>query len=400
MQKGLDLNPTYIKLFRCTFSMLPKCSLLQNNILVSFLWECSKDMPTYKITNGVRIPFVQNLRPTSLKFLTEDIFVTYLDVLFKKKISKHVCSRKLIASNEYFVKLDIPSLIVNVSKTLMSRFNECALDDSKKYFIVPLHIRFPSYYTVSDRVSDTQTIGHANTVLVDRTRKEIELFEPHGQFFKGHPVSLDTQAMIKEIVTRVLPFTQDYVFKNVFSTCESLAPQKDDLYCLAWTLLYIELRLLNGNLDSSTVFGGFHEYFNTQSQKLNYIKRYITFVKGQIEKYPSREHNMYPDYDFPISHLDTFVVNPADFKVRLIGLMYLYSSSQDTLQRQQILNELLSYRKHSRFDDTFFNFFSGRYNDAVKVFDENKYIFDHFNDSAEFARLFRTLVELRRIQLI
>lgn len=223
-------------------------------------------MPNYKFTNGVRIPFVQNLHPTSLKFLTEDIFVTYLDVLFKKKISKHVCSRKLIASNEYFVKLDIPSLIVNVSKTLMSRFNECALDDSKKYFIVPLHIRFPSYYRVTDRVndivtdivSDTQTIGHANTVLVDRTRKEIELFEPHGQFFKGHPVSLDTQAMIKQIVTRVLPFTQDYVFKNVFSTCESLAPQKDDLYCLAWTLFYIELRLLNGTLDSSTVFSGFH----------------------------------------------------------------------------------------------------------------------------------------------
>lgn len=345
---------------------------------------------TYRLKNGIKIPYVNSYGPTGMKHLTEDIFVKYLDTLMRRKISNSACSVTFTSSNEYFVKLDIPNLTVSFSNDIHRRFKECIQDPQIVYFIVPFHIRFPTYYGTD---SEGDRLGHANTVLIDKSEKTIELFEPHGQRFRGHPLYIDTHLLVRETVKKVFPFTQDYSFRSAFDNC-AIAPQRNDRFCLAWTLLYIELRLLNGNrFPTQTLFQEFNDNFN-ESQRADYIKKYVTsvtkkVVRGQIAT------SRYPDFHLPFRTLDPFIQDHRAFKVRMVALMYLYTTISDESKRNDIFTELINYRKYSRFEKTFFEFFNGRYENLITVFKENPFLFDQLNDAPEFARMTRALYDIK-----
>ncbi|NDC95790.1 hypothetical protein EB118_21500 [bacterium] len=357
-------------------------------------------MRTYKLQNGVRVMYVQNLPPTSLNYLTEDIFVQYLDILFKRKLGKHVCSTKLLSSNEYFIKIDITNLLINVSNKLLDKFRECLLDPRTNYFIIPIHLRFPVYYQHNDDTVSTfdtadTTMGHSNTVIINKGNREIELFEPHGEYFKGHPIQINTNLLIKSTLNKLLPFTQDFTFKNAFQECGYLAPQTSDSYCLAWTLMYIELKLLNNDFTTEEVFTLFNKVFDSEKQKVTYIKRYISYLKTQIDNYNIKPTSSYPDYYYPLRQLDPFV-NNVHLKLRIVGLLYIYRKLENNNKRKVILNELIGYKNYTKFEDIFYNFFTGKYNDMIRLLDENPSVLTKFNNATFFAESLKQLYNLQR----
>ncbi|NBU33901.1 hypothetical protein EB118_02150 [bacterium] len=361
-------------------------------------------MYTYKLENGIRIPYVQIYEATKRRSFTEDIFVEYLDVLFRRKTSRSVCSQKMSSSNEYFVQLDIPNLTVKMSHGLRERFKKCIQDEDKWYFIVPFHIRFPTFYSASSVGEDDElnlgspSVGHSNTVLIDKSTQQIELFEPHGDRFRGHPIEINTKLLIHETVKKLFPFTQTYTFRSAFDTC-NVAPQREDKYCLAWTLLYIELRLLNGNtkVSTETLFRQFNSIFISDAQRVVYIQKYITMVTERVKDI-RKVYNAYPDYMLPFPILDPFIPDNIAFTVRFLALLYKYKTVSNEVERKQILNEVVGYRRHSRFEKIFFDFFNNKYDDILEIFKENNFIFEQFDDANEFARMVKALYTIKQSQ--
>lgn len=291
-----------------------------------------------------------------LELLTTDVFTKYLDLLFQREY-KQICSTQLIASNEYFIEVDISNGSYKISNNLKELYNECE-KKGVRFVIIPIYLKFPQVYS-GDMSSIFQITGHSNAVLIDHENQTIEWFEPHGEQYKGHFLQFDTGNIIRILIQKIFPlYYLAYDFKNVLDKCDYLAPQRGDkdTYCLGWSLLYLELKLLNPKLKSDEIFKRFDKRLNTNEKKLRYIKDYIMHVEKNVKTLKSKLHSIYIK-EFPFI-LDDIVINKQNLEERIYYLLNIYQRELNPMLRMGIFNELMGYSKYSRFNELLFQFFN------------------------------------------
>lgn len=302
----------------------------------------------------LNIPRV-NRSDDKMELLDAGVFTKYLDLLFQREYES-VCSTKLVASNEYFVEVNISEGTYKISNYLLSLYNDCQARNVR-FFILPIYLIFPQVYD-GTMESISQITGHSNAVLIDTKMKIVEWFEPHGEMYKGHPFLIfDTKRIIWSILGKIFPgFDMFFTFKNALESCSYLAPQKADrdTYCLGWSLLYIEMRLLNPVLTSEDIFRKFDRIIGNDNMKLRYIKRYIIHVESKVKEYISKLHSLYVKgitFNF-----DEIIINKGVLDQRIWNLLEIYKKERNIVLRMGIFYELMGYSKYSKFHDVLFSF--------------------------------------------
>lgn len=184
---------------------------------------------------------IKQLQPSSDNFLSDSHFLTHLSTL-----NSFV---------ENFFTIDLTNYIVKLPKLKNSNFDT---------IIIP--IRIISFNTKC-------TIGHTNVVVYDKIKCVINLFEPHGKEFMGYnPLKIDISGIIHYYINEL------FNVKATLFKVKGLQGKQNSVYpnaghCTAWSLLYVEIKDLNLDLESKDpVFLD------------NFIRKYITFVKNSCTK--------------------------------------------------------------------------------------------------------------------
>ena len=158
----------------------------------------------------------------------------------------------------------------NHIKKLKTRFNNC----NKNILIIPLSI------------TDNEQSGHANMLILNKFRKELEWFEPHGaisylkykhfkileNILKNIANELDLLYLAPSNVCPNIKGFQSYDTSNLKTKNNIKDPQG---FCLAWSFFYAELRMKFPKLSSKDIIDKtIHIIGNKPLQ-------YRKFIRGQ-----------------------------------------------------------------------------------------------------------------------
>lgn len=133
-------------------------------------------------------------------------------------------------------------------------------------------------------VSMVSDQGHANAILIDKNKKTIELFEPHGNEYMI--ANLNKFNMIfEEIFKSILP---DYTFIPSNIVCPFLGPQSkggDNRYCLSWSILYLKYRLKYPDMDPSKLLYQLDDKIAEMGSRKSYIENFGEKLMNYRDKY-------------------------------------------------------------------------------------------------------------------
>lgn len=303
--------------------------------------------------SNIILPDLSMHTETSDTYLDEDIFANCLDKIMKNTSSVYtsVCTTSSLQVVDYFIEINIAEFTVKVPKNLKSFIDECKKDVFIRYYILPVKLVFPS---APERKSSEDYVGHSNIIIVDNLTFNIEFFEPHGYSFDSHVIDFDIETTVRNIVTHLFPYkSQIYTFANVHSLCptgpQSLESKVDSSggYCLAWSLLYVHLRIMN----TSKHYQDIIKFLTSlpPMQLNNYIKRYLTLLKKDISTI--KRYNSFDTYGLIPSLKQKDLI-----KKRIHYLLQLYINSD--LNKQQVFSELITYRFFNFFHYEFISFFN------------------------------------------
>jgi hypothetical protein len=329
--------------------------------------------------------------PSSDKIFLDNIsYVNYIDTIFRKQ---NICTIKLNEINEYFVNINISDLTFNVSEKLVNYLHKCKENTKIQFYIIPIALIFPNTFESND-ISVT-TSAHSNVVIIDTKNGVIEFFEPHGIYYKGNSVIYNTELIIQTVISQILPLfspknNTNYIFENVYSSCPYFGIQTTDSYCLAWSLFYTELRILNADHTSQDIINILSGW--EQSFRLEYIKRYISYIQDNSVYKKNMIYNSVQQRkigELVFDHLSSpfnpsFLFNPLKIdnviiKETLINrinvLLNEYKKLNDNIKTSEFLNvdpnfvftlkqklkvvfnELTSYQDYPDFSDYLLQFF-------------------------------------------
>ena len=313
----------------------------------------------YKKYNGIEIPDVSKFQPTPRTFLNADIFTNYIDFLL---VFHNVCKFNSGVVDHYFLEIDITTLMYKISNDFYINMSLC----HNRYIIIPIHLRVPN----TDRTLDYTTVGHSNFVIIDRKSKIIELFEPHGVGLMG----IDTDTVIETTIHNIFPVYSSFNFTNMSSLCYA-GIQGDNNLCLAWSLLLIDIKLLNDDIDSPYIIS----LIKSMGENVDlYLRKYI----GGIEQFPLqpktfseyqtghvikndnilRLHDVIP-HTVILGRINTLLseYQQVVYDINLIRLFEtdIYDEKTKSLQLESklILQELMIYNDFPDFNNILLDFF-------------------------------------------
>ena len=345
---------------------------------------------SYSRYNWLKYPNVSNYQSSDKIYLDNISYVNYIDTIFRKQ---NICTIKLNEINEYFININISDLTFSVSKKLENYLHKCKENKKIQFYIIPIALNFPNTFESNDLYRNTS--GHSNVVIIDTINNVIEFFEPHGVYYKGNTVIYNTELIIQTVISQILPLfsprnNTNYIFENVYSSCPYFGIQTTDSYCLAWSLFYTELRILNAEHTSQDIIDILSEW--DKPFRLEYIKRYISYIqdKSVYRKeivYNSVEQRKIGELvrdNFSSPFNPSFLVKPLKLdnvilKETLINrinvLLKEYKKLNDTMKNSEFLNleqkfvitlkqklklifnELISYQDFPGFYDYLLQFF-------------------------------------------
>ena len=138
-----------------------------------------------------------------------------------------------------------------------------------------------SYQIVSPKFS----ISHANSIIIDKKLKIVELFEPHGALTETTTMNgmVGAYKQIDENIEKFIAANfQGYKYRPPHDYLPSFGLQvKVDAYnglCVTWNILYIHYKLLNPDVPSKTLISHINRY-----TKLDVILRYAKYVKYMLK---------------------------------------------------------------------------------------------------------------------
>ena len=218
------------------------------------------------------LPNLDTFEESNLMFLETQLFSSYLNVI---NIGINFVNSNTITKNlrDDFLEINFETLHYRISNELYLAIRS----NNRQISILPINLLFP-YPTLN---------GHSNIIIINPFKKTIEFFEPHGKDF-GNSLEniIDTTRIILKIFSEIFPMFNDYTKINSSQICIN-GPQyfqgtidQQVGHCLAWSLLFIQLRLKYINADSDFIVTSLSKidpiYLNS------YIKRYITFLNTII----------------------------------------------------------------------------------------------------------------------
>tara|TARA_B110000977_G_C11087500_1_gene495313 strand:+ start:2042 stop:2782 length:741 start_codon:yes stop_codon:yes gene_type:complete len=152
------------------------------------------------------------------------------------------------------VNLNLNSLIIKPF-TISKKKLIGQLKKSKKFRFCPLVLSV-------DLTDGGEYDSHANIMMIDNKKKTIELFEPHGSRTDSSELGDITAAYNKKLRILKKYFKElmaDYKFINVVDYVKKTAfqilydPDEHTGYCVTWSTLYAEYRILNPNISPETL---------------------------------------------------------------------------------------------------------------------------------------------------
>lgn len=303
------------------------------------------------LQDNIILPNLKQLSPSTSIFLREDIFSKYLDKIILDAFQHYgnqICLFKSVFYTDYFITIDFVDFIYKIPNILLSTIKKCTLDPSVRFYVVPL------------RLNLTYKDAHSNVVIVDNLYKTIEFFEPHGTTFMGSsiPKPYNIENHVKILLSRLFPIrAQYYSYKNVQNNCPiGLQSQQNIInpesgHCLAWSLLFIHVRINNLFLSPDYIIKYFNTYF-TPIDLDAYMKRYI----GLLETTTYNVHTKtLPNFKY---NLNLSTQEKIHITERITSLTQQYllelNSNKDKIMLNKIFEELISYHKFPNFNEIFF----------------------------------------------
>lgn len=306
--------------------------------------------------------------PIDLTYLPTDRFVNYINLLFKK-YSYIVCNIDLENINEYFIEIDVVRLTYKISVKLLNTIEACK-QNVHFFYIIPIHLRFPNQFEMSNDPEITSS-GHSNIVIINNNQFTIQLFEPHGVNYSGFTFDVNTKRIIEKVIKEIFPLEKSlYHFENLYEGgCPYFGVQRNDLFCLAWSLLLVELRLLNPFVTSESIIDVLSSY--DYDSNLKYLHNYINYISYQLYTNVLTGQVYITNYEgystFNIKDIQLTDVIKEDVLVNRIQLLldeyfrlqYL-EDSENISKKQLIFEELISYRKYTYFHNVFFKYINSK----------------------------------------
>jgi hypothetical protein len=298
---------------------------------------------TYK-KKQIILPNLHPAEESSSFYLEEYLFTIYFDNIIKKTFNKNInniCLFKSTYVSDYFIELDFLNFKYKIPNILLKSFKNCKNNNDIRFYIIPLKLIF------------NYTDAHSNVIIIDNDKMRIEFFEPHGDSYKGSSVPYDIETYIKKLIELIFPIrTVLYDFINVQKSCPIGLQTKQSIinpssgFCLAWSLLFINIRLINLNLNSDDII----DYFNSfSSEDLNiYIKRFIGFLEQSSQIITKT----LPNYEMKINLLES---DKVKISKRISELVNEYLNAKTEKESGEIFKELISYHNFPTFNELFFN---------------------------------------------
>jgi hypothetical protein len=242
--------------------------------------------------NDVRIHTVnlKNVIPSNDFYLDTNVFNDFLKFILKNineanqifvKFNTGLCTNidRINSILDYAITYDFHKWIMYTPKQMKPDISRCldydSIDSNIRYIVIPIHLNFLES-------------GHSNVIIIDKQKHTIDFFEPHGiQMSHHYNDIIDINSIVIYYLKVAFPQLRNYSVINAARTC-ILGPQAvqggNQGHCLAWSLYYIFLRLINFDIDKNTTQHTseiINSFMVTQpSRKLDrMIRKFISFVK-------------------------------------------------------------------------------------------------------------------------
>lgn len=327
--------------------------------LESLEFNNDSDIILYEKYNLI-LPNLKGAKESQLITLPINVFTNYMDKIILDNIElektvkllnlfhddQKICFFKSEYHYDYFIKIDFEEFLYDIPVNFMTNISICNLfDPTVRFYVIPLILNF------------NKTSAHANVLIIDNYFKTIEFFEPHGEVYGGtNMITYDIKNHIFQVLLKLFEDKLDiltYTYKNVQSCInfglQSLQNLIDPIsgHCLAWTLLFIHVRLYNIYVNSEDIINFFINNF-TALDLDRYVKRYMTYIQQYVGV-----------YDFKKEYVDSYrfiLTNDENDKIkeRIVSLTeeFMYEiKNQD--KRNNILNQILLYSKYPEFKQIF-----------------------------------------------
>lgn len=179
---------------------------------------------------------------------------------------------------DYFLIINFNNLTVNYTRNFYNNIKKCLNSTTYNRVFIPLNLRFEN------------VAGHSNLIIIDKNEKKLYFFEPHGKMYDGEASNfINITSHIIKIVQHVFNL-HEYNMYNVLNNCGPQTIQsyctkfiKKEGFCLSWSLLIINLLLLNNTTPIKDVIGFLMSH---SSDKLNcYIQKYSSYVHEYKPQY-------------------------------------------------------------------------------------------------------------------
>lgn len=301
------------------------------------------------IEENILLPNLHQVLPSPSIILEENIFSNYLDKIIFESFQYYgnkVCMINSIFYTDYFITIDFIDLLYKIPNIFSNTINNCKLDTNIRYYIIPLRLNF------------TYKSAHSNIIIIDEYYKTIEFFEPHGSSFLGE-LPYDIEYHIKNLLVQLFPMRiQLYRYINVQSNCPiGLQSQQNIInpksgHCLAWSLLFIHIRLENILLHPQHIIRYFNKHFTPIDLDL-YMRRYISLLESSQYLIPAKT---IPNFNYNLILSDVEKINITN-KIESLSKKYLLelNNNKDKNFLNNLFEELISYHKFPQFSEIFFN---------------------------------------------
>jgi hypothetical protein len=224
-----------------------------------------------------------NYQESDLKSLSPDLFSYYLGIILHENV---IANKATISDTiqDDFLEIDFETLGFRIPNKIYDAIH----NNKKDISVLPITLNYP--YPITN--------SHANVLIINPTMHTIEFFEPQGISFLNSPNNiLDTTRVILSIFFKIFPEFKSYVIINSSQSCvlgiQTLQNTVDNSagHCLAWTLLFIQLRLSYINKPSDFIVSSLAK----RDPKVldSYIKRYITFLNNNYNKISIKDFNTF-----------------------------------------------------------------------------------------------------------
>lgn len=338
--------------------------------------------------NLLVLPNLESHARATDDFLSENVFLSFLEriyTMFTLEQPDSLCLQSLYGHQsilETFIHVDLTNMTIRVPQKALQYINQVCPGVSMIIIPIKLHLvnvqqsysAFDNYNINLDNISfsdiDIEQLltappskalltAHSNLLLIDNHAKTIEYFEPHGlnlQHTSANIISLNN--IVYKIVVKLFPFVSSYTFKNASTSCivgvQAIQNTIDQNvgHCLAWSLFFLLMRLLNNKLrlQTETVSEFIHRFLVSLPpvQLDDTVKRFITYVQT-LPSFSERNYSNYITIEMQqeLSPLDNLNIENRLKQIAEVYIKKLINASEQDISI--LFTELISYRNIPSF---------------------------------------------------